>query len=338
MNKLMMLENKIKNSKTKFTKNILYYIIAPALILILGLVFALTIGFNGGVELNGGSSFVIYVNNGEEYSAPAENYDIDQDYNSVCAKIEGILAEGNLKVETFQKTKISIEEKQVINGDAIKVTFLNTSKDAEIIKQENASIRTRLINAFAYDEYAVTEIEHQNPTFSITSFLISLSTVILAISLASIYMALRNKNASFLLGIVQGTFDVLLALAAIIVLRIPVDKNISAIVITSGVLSFANVFAFYGHIKNNIKDGIYAGLKNMDVADTATKALICRRIMVYISMIFAVLVCICLPSVGIVRLSLGLFLTIITSFYSSTFVMPAVWAATYKARKQDQSK
>ena len=77
---------------------------------------------------------------------------------------------------------------------------------------------------------------------------------------------------------------------------------------------------------------------NASVADTATKALICRRIMVYISMIFAVLVCICLPSVGIVRLSLGLFLTIITSFYSSTFVMPAVWAATYKARKQDQSK
>ena len=337
MNKLMMLENKLKNSKTKFTKNFLYYIIAPALLLILGIIFVCTMGFSGGVEINGGSSFVIYINNGQEYSAPAVSYDIDKDYDSVCSKIEEILADGNLKAESFQKTTISIEEKQVINGDAIKVTFLNTSKDLEIINKENASIRTRLVNGFGYDEYAITEISYQQPTFSIADLLISLGAIILAISLASIYMAFRNKNASFLLGILQGTFDILLVLATLLALRIPVDSNLSAVIIVAGVLSFANFFAFYGHTKNNIKEGIYADNNNAENADKATKSLLIRKTIVYIALIFASLVCICLPSVGIKRVGLGILITLIASFYSSTFVMPAMWAFTYKTRKQKQN-
>lgn len=337
MNKLMMLENKLKNSKTKFTKNFLYYIIAPVILLILGIVFVCTMGFNGGVELNGGSSFIIYVNNGQEYSAPAVSYDIDQDFDSICAKIEEVLADGNLKAESFQKTTISIEEKQVINGDAIKVTFLNTSKDLDIINQENNSIRTRLINSFAYDEYAITDIDYQEATFSITDLLISLGTIILAISLASIYMAFRNKNASFLLGILQGTFDVLLTLAIVLALRIPVDSNISAIVIIGGVLSFANFFVFYGHTKNNIKDGVYADSKNAETADRATKALLIRKTILYIALTLASLICICLPSVGIMRVGLGILMALIASFYSSTFIMPSMWALTYKNRKQTQN-
>lgn len=334
MNKLMMLENKLKNSKIKFTKNFLYYIIAPAILLILGIIFACTIGFNGGVELNGGSSFVIYVNNGQEYSQPAVNYDIDQDYNAICSKIEDILAEGNLRVENFQKTTISIEEKQVINGDAIKVTFLNSSNNIEKINQENASIRTRLITSFAYDEYAVTEVDYQEPTFSMSSLLMALGAIILAVSIASIYMALRNKNASFLLGILQGAFDIMLLLAMVLVLRIPVDYNISAIVIGGGVLSFANFFTFYGHTRNNMKDGLYADKNNTETADKATKALLVRKSIIYIALTFISLLCICLPSIGTVRVGLGMFIALIASFYSSTFVMPAMWAITYKNRKE----
>ena len=337
MNKIMMLDNKIKNSKSKITKNFLYYLIAPVLVLILGIVFICTLGFNGGVELNGGSSFTIYVNNGQEYAAPAEDYDIDQDYDTICAKIADILADGNMKAESFQKTKMNIEEKQVVGGDAIKVVFLNASNDSDIIKAENASIRTRIINAFAYDEYAVTEISYQAPTFSISNLLISLATIVLAISLASIYMAFRNKNASYLAGILQVAADVILALAMVVAFRIPVDANISAIVMVSGVLSFANFFTFYGHIKNNIKDGLFTELKNCEMADKATKTLLVRKTIIYIALVLAAILCICLPSLGIKRVGLGILATVIASFYSSTFIMPAVWSITYKNRKQNKN-
>ena len=334
MNKIMMLENKIKNSKTKITKNFLYYLIAPVLLLILGIIFVCTIGFNGGVELNGGSSFVIYVNNGQEYSEPAVGYDIDQDYDTICATIQQVLADGNLRAETFQKTTITIEEKQVINGDAIKVTFLNTSSDIDIIKQENSAIKVRLINAFAYDEYAITDIDYQEPTFSIANFLISLGTIIFAISLASVYMALRNKNASFLLCIVQGAIDILFVPSMILTLRIPIDSNISAIIITAGTLSFANFFAFYGYARNNIKDGIYSNMNNSEIADRATKALFVRKTILYIALIFVAFLSICLPSIGIKRVGLGIIVVLIGSFYSSTVVMPSLWALTYKNKKQ----
>ena len=89
MNKFLMFDNKIKNSNLKISKNFLYYMIAPIVILLVGLILICTVGFNGGADLRGASTFTIYANAEGAYGQPSAQYDINKDgeFDALCYHI-----------------------------------------------------------------------------------------------------------------------------------------------------------------------------------------------------------------------------------------------------------
>ena len=55
------LDNKIENSKFDFCKNLKWFLIAPLLIILIGIVLLCTLGFNLGLDFTGGTNITIYI-------------------------------------------------------------------------------------------------------------------------------------------------------------------------------------------------------------------------------------------------------------------------------------
>ena len=101
------IDDKIANSKFSFTKNLKYFLIAPIIITIIGIVLLCTLGFNLGFDFTGGTNMTVYTN-GERLENGAfseQSYDVDndEDYNTVLGKIDSVLSEFGLEASSYQK-------------------------------------------------------------------------------------------------------------------------------------------------------------------------------------------------------------------------------------------
>lgn len=333
MNKFNVLENKIKNSKCQITKNFLYYLIAPVVILIAGIILLCTVGFNGGVEFTGGSTFTLYVNNGGECGAAAK-YDIDEDYNVICQKIGNILAEENFTIEYVQKTQLTAEG-VFAGGDAVKVVFKNRSNNIEQIKIDNEGLSNRILAEFGYSTHpeALDGIDYVGPTMSIGWTLALVGAVMFAIALASIYMALRTRSAAWIMLILHGACDLLLTASLLLICRVPVGTAVAAIIAGTGFVSMFNFFCFYKKAQLNIKNGLYEKYTKTRMADSTTKELAFKKVIMYIILVVAALLLVIVPVRAIRFSALASFVMLIATFYNANFILPAIWTASYREKK-----
>ena len=151
------LENKLIASNWKISKNFLYYMIAPLVILLTAIVLICTVGFNLGTDFTGGSTFKLYVNNeallGENEQIKVYNLDNKDDYNEVYNKVKTILNKNGLKIVSYRKSSMDISEYKVFSGQAIEVIFRNKASGTDVAN-ENESLKVQLLSEFNYNDYA----------------------------------------------------------------------------------------------------------------------------------------------------------------------------------------
>ncbi|MBE7073834.1 MAG: hypothetical protein E7379_01935 [Clostridiales bacterium] len=339
-NKLKTLENKINNSKCQVTKNVLYYIIAPAILLLIGIILLCTVGFNGSTQLVGGSTFNIYVNNeGKITDEDAVQYDLDKDFGKICGLISATLADGNIRIEGFQKSQMDIEG-LVAGGDAVKVTFFNVSNDKDEIENKNNLLRDRLISEFGYasSPEAVSEIEYFEGSLTMAWALNLVACIIFAATLALIYMALRTRNGAWLLGLLNVVIDLACVGALLLICRVPVSSAICATMVFTGLISMFNVYAFYAKSETSVVNGKYNNLKASEMADETAKIMAFKKIVLYVIALVVVLITTIMPVAGLREVGIGCLLSLIASFYTSNFILPAIWTLSYKPSKKKNNK
>ena len=92
MNKLknLSIDKKIRESKFNINKNFIYFLIAPLVFIIVGIILLCTVGFNLGTDFTGASVFKIYINNEASFNDEnIKSYDLENkdDYNEIYDKI-----------------------------------------------------------------------------------------------------------------------------------------------------------------------------------------------------------------------------------------------------------
>ena len=99
------IDEKIENSKFSYTKNLKYFIIAPIIIIVVGIILLCTLGFNLGFDFTGGTNMTIFVNSSDwaDENFSGQVYDIDDDYETICNKISNVLNKYGLTASSFQK-------------------------------------------------------------------------------------------------------------------------------------------------------------------------------------------------------------------------------------------
>ena len=119
------LDQKFKDSKLNISKNFIYYIIGPIVLMLVALIIVCTVNFNLGSDFAGYSSFKIYANNENKIESTVYDLEKKSDYNEFKDKIETILDENGLKIISYRTSTMKISDYDVYYGQAVEVVFKN---------------------------------------------------------------------------------------------------------------------------------------------------------------------------------------------------------------------
>lgn len=360
------IDDKIANSKFSFTKNLKYFLIAPIIITIIGIVLLCTLGFNLGFDFTGGTNMTVYTN-GERLENGAfseQSYDVDndEDYNAVLGKIDSVLSEFGLEASSYQKTTIDINADRglgfvISDGGAVIVKFQNGEGDVEEV---NNKIRLALMEEFGYislpentdimsldDSIVQSYIDGTNysalianggvTTASASNELMmrSFLALLVAIVLILIYVAIRFELTSGLAAILALFHDIIVTSSIMLICRVQINSAFIAALITILGYSINNTIIIFDRIRENVKMSKNLGkINTFDVADRSVRQTLTRSILTTLTTFIMIFFVTVIGVSDIQEFAFPIMIGILSGFYSSIFLTPGLWAIAYRPSKK----
>ena len=341
MKEKISLNKRITSSKFSFTKNFLYFLIVPALILIVGIILISTIGFNLGADFTGKSVVKIYVNNEDRFGEEIVSYNLDNqaDKDTIYDKIELVLSENDLSIESFRTTTMTITDYSVYQGQAVEITYQNISNDLDSITAKNNDVRSSLITAFGYSEFedAVSSIDYAPSTADFGWITGTVAGIVFGYLVLAIYMAFRYNPSIFLVGLMQIAIDLFLTLGLISIFRLTINLSLAIILVSTFMISAINLFYYYSKLKSNIKSGRFEKAKNNVIADATIKEITLNRVIAYVSLLIVTVIFSALAVEAVREVALGIMISLIVTFYTSQFLLPSFCSVFYRERKRSKT-
>ena len=354
------IDNLIENSKFSFTRNLKYFIIAPIVIIVVGIILLCTLGFNLGFDFTGGTNMTIYLNDATSGSSEFsdQSYNLEDNYDEVVDKINNVLANYDVNLSSIQTTEINIDADRgysftIVNGDAIIIKFQNGDMTEEEVESQNNEIQLALLKEFGYfDESATADDLTSNEfaafvanggvtTASATSQLLmnSFIALLVAVVLILIYVAIRFEITSGLAAILALFHDILITTSFMLIFRIPINTPFIAALITILGYSINNTIIIFDRIRENVKLSKNLGkIDNYAVADNAVRSTMMRTILTTVTTFIMIFFITVIGVSDIQQFAFPIMIGILSGFYSSNFLTTGLWAIAYRPSKRKLAK
>ena len=346
------LDEKIENSKFNFCKNLKWFLIAPIVICLVGVVLLCTLGFNLGIDFTGGSNMTIYLDTDGTYTV--DDSVVSTNQRVLEQKINNVLREYGLDINTYQDTTMNISGMGIEDGKAVIIKYQNNNKlETAKIEEINDKIRLDLLKAFKYvDEDATLEtigsIEESAlianggiTTASASSELMmkSFIALLVAILLILVYVAFRFEFTSGLAAILALFHDLLVTTSIMLICRIEINVSFIAALVTILGYSVNNTIIIFDRMRSDLKTAKQSNAKisNQEVANGAVRASFMRTILTTLTtfiMIFMVTV-IGVPDIR--EFAFPIIIGILAGFYSATCLTPGLCSIAYRPKKNKKS-
>lgn len=297
-----------------FLKNKKVFFIIPIAIAVITIITALVIGVPVDIEFKGGTMLT--------YS-----YD-------------GTINTGDVKAEV---EKLSLGTVGVTTGSAfgsdMETVQISFASDSGLTADVQAEVSDNLQTAFADNNLVLVNSQDVNPSSGFSFFLKCFVAVAFSFVLLIIYIAFRFKNIG---GVSAGAFalvalanDVFMVFASFVFLRLPIDANFMAVILTILGYSINNTIVLYDRVRENRK--LYGKkLTINELVNTSINQSLTRSIKTTITTAIAVLsMCVVALVFGvesIVSFVLPMFVGLLAGCYSSIFIAGPLWTV-WKNRK-----
>lgn len=338
----------IEDSNFNYCKNLKWFLIAPLVILLVGVIILCTIGFNLGIDFTGGSILSIYAND-ENLISESTVYDLnkDSDYNAMRDRINKVFAseefEG-ISVDIFRTTTMEIGELGVTKGQGIQIQYQNREgENGEAIAKTNAKIREALQEEFGYVDFneinkdftaGVSAPEVVTATASSELLMNAFIAMIVAIAFILVYVALRFELTSGLSAILALFHDLLIMTSLVLIFRIQINSSFVAGLVTILGYSINNTIIIFDRIRENTKNGKFVKAKNEQIANASVRETMTRSLFTTITTLVTIALVAIIGVSDIRDFALPILFGIGAGFYSSVFITPGLWAIAYKPKKK----
>lgn len=346
------LDERIENSKFNYCKNLKWFLVAPIAIILVGIILLSTLGFNLGIDFTGGSNMTIYVDSEGMYSA--QTYDVDKDLGAIENKINKVLGEYGLSVNTLQKTTMSDKDTGVSNADAVIIKYQNNNElEANQIESINEEIRLALLQEFGFvgQEITLETLEYETnkglvadggvTTASASAELMmkSFIALLVAVALVLVYVAIRFEFTSGLAAILALFHDILVTASVMLICRVEINVAFIAALITILGYSINNTIIIFDQMRETIKAKKNANEKidNEEIANSSVKKTMTRSILTMLTTFISIFMITVIGVADIREFAFPIMIGILTGFYSSVFITPGLWALAYRPSKRKKN-
>ena len=309
----------MKQGRFDFLKNKKIFFIIPLVIAVATIITALIIGVPVDIEFKGGTLLT--------YS-----YTGTIDVNAVKATVEEMQL-GTVGVTTGSAFGSDLE--------TVKISF---ASDEGLTAEIQEQVTTKLKETYADNKLELVNSQDVKPSAGFSFFLKCFVAVMFSFLLLIIYIAIRFKNIG---GWSAGAFalvalanDVFMVFATFVFMRLPIDANFMAVILTILGYSINNTIVLYDRIRENRK--LYG--KKITINELVNGSInqsLTRSIKTTITTAVAVLsMCIVAWICGIesiVSFVFPMFVGLIAGAYSSIFIAGPAWTVWKNAHPEKKN-
>ena len=297
-----------------FLKNKKVFFIIPVAIAVITIITALVIGVPVDIEFKGGTMLT---------------YSYDGTINPSDVKAE---------VEKLNLGTVGVTTGSAFGSD-METVQISFASDSGLTADVQVQVSDSLQAAFKDNNLVLVNSQDVNPSSGFSFFLKCFVAVAFSFVLLIIYIAFRFKNIG---GVSAGAFalvalanDVFMVFASFVFLRLPIDANFMAVILTILGYSINNTIVLYDRVRENRK--LYG--KKLTINELVNKSInqsLTRSIKTTITTAIAVLsMCVVALIFGvesIVSFVLPMFIGLLAGCYSSIFIAGPLWTV-WKNRK-----
>lgn len=327
----------ISNSRFDFCKNLKWFLIAPIVIIMVGLILFFTVGFNLGLDFTGGTVIKVYANE-QGIIEGATKFDVNKnaDFNYMHEKINDVLKEYGLSINSSRTSSIEFNN---ISGQAIEVRYQNVSgANGTEIAELNKEIRVKLQDAFGYKDIsvekqyaaAVSAPEVVTATASSELLMNAFIAMLVAVVLILIYVAFRFEITSGLAAILALFHDLLIMASLVLIFRVTINSSFVAALVTILGYSINNTIIIFDRIRENAKSGNYEKASNSMIANASVKQTMTRSVFTTLTTFLTIALVAIIGVPDIREFAVPILIGILAGFYSSVFITPGLWAIAYR--------
>ena len=295
----MKLVDKIKNSNFNFVRKGRWFYIAPAVILVIGILVLAIWGFNLGLDFTGGTTVKINAD-GEFTKTQVQE-----------------------KMDSFH-VKYSIAKEQSTNGGNTFTIKFNADNTENIITD---------LQTFFEDDYL------ESTTFSDTTISETIMSVfwsiLAAIAGLIIYMLIRFKFTSGMATILALMHDVLIICSLMAIFRIEINASFIAAVLTVMAYSINNSLVVFDRVrtfeKNNTENYTLEQIINKSINTTLTRSIL-TMVTTLGTLLVLTIISIIMQLSTLIEFALPIVFGLVAGTYSSLFLIAPLYMQFESAR------
>ena len=291
-------------SKINFVANRWKYVLLPAVIIVIGVVFfAINGGFNYDIEFLGGTRMQV------ELGASYDNDELSK------------------YIEDQTDVKVTVQ-KTALDSQAI-------IKTPPVDDEQKTAIMEAIKTKFSVDDSAFMSESTASPSFGAEVQRKTVIYALIAILCILIYIAIRFEWLSAIMAIIALAINVAVMYAVYAITNIPMNTTFIAAMLTVIGYSINNTIVIFDRIRENMKK--LGGKKNTSIADivnTSISESMGRTINSTITTLITIVLLYIIGVAAIKEFALPLIVGIVIGAYTSIFVAGTFWAV-WKQSKRD---
>ncbi len=297
----MKLIEKIKKSNFNFVRNGRWFFIAPAAILLLGIIMLAVLGFNLGLEFTGGT--IVSVN-----------------ADGVHSKVE--IQE---KMDTYNVKYTITEEQNTNGGNNYSIKF---NADAN----QTTTITTELKDYFASDWQSSETIQASTTNETIVSVFWS---ILAALAGLIVYMLIRFKFTAGMATVLALAHDVLMICALMAIFQIEINASFIAAILTVMAYSINNSLVVFDRVrnyeKNNTENYTLEQIINRSINRTLGRSILTVATTL-VTLLVLTVISLVMSLSSLIEFALPIIFGLIAGTYSSLFLIAPLYKQFETAR------
>lgn len=246
---------------------------------------------------------------------------------------------GELDTSAMQKTveDLNLGTVGITSGSAfgtdLETVQISFSSDEGLTAEVQAGVTDALVAAYPDNALELVNSQDVNPSSGFSFFLKCFVAVIFSFILLVIYIAFRFKNiggwSAGVFAIVALFHDVFMVFASFVFMRLPIDANFMAVILTILGYSINSTIVMFDRVRENRK--LYGKKYTIpELVNTSVNQTLGRSIKTTITTGVAVLaMCVVALACGvesIVSFVFPMFVGLVAGAYSSIFISGSLWA------------
>lgn len=318
------LKEKIKNCDYNFAKNVLYHLIAPCVILLVGIILLCTVNFNLSYDFKESTVATVVIVD--------KDLDKNEVYSNAQKDIKEVCKQNGIDFVIYQKVETNYY------GDAISVKFDRVSDEVKekLEKDLLEKFYPTLTDKDEQNEYV--KVDNVDKGLSNGATISTVLAVLVTYIALFIYTSSRKGLCAGFVSLFANILTGITLAGLLLITRVKVSIATLSVFALVTILSQVFSHLYFTKLYSHQSKEIHSKTSKVELANLTIRDLLKPYLMMTLLLLIGALFMAVMPIQAVASFGYSLFLGVISVMFYNIMVVPGLWVMFYIPKKKKKQK